>query len=433
MKLSAVFLHLSDIHFGQERGGKLIVHNDVKESLIDDVKKYVTEQFRRPINGILVSGDIAYSGQPAEFQEAGRWLDRLTEAGGCKQTDVQVVPGNHDIDRNEVTEAARMMLKQIGQDGDVALDRCLEREEDRETLYGRLHAYRSFAQGYGCELDLTGGSAGEKFLIDLSPNRSMRFLGLNSAIACSKEDKEGKLTLGARQRVLRHSPGEALVIICHHPLNWFKDSTDAARYLKRSACVFISGHEHMPSVELVGKKGESQVLKIASGATIPPSVEDPYNFMYNFLEFSLDPSENSLAVDIHPRAWKDELKVFAKDDAKAGKHQNLVVPFKEMVELAPSVIRQIENQTKSEVTDVDNTGDEPAMVDNPNVEKITLHFFRDLSPTGRKEVLTEFGVLPSSWPGALTHSVETALLKNLLCSKPGSEVETAISNRATRK
>ena len=73
------------------------------------------------------------------------------------------------------------------------------------------------------------------------------------------------------------------------------------------------------------------------------------------------------------------------------------------------------------------------MVDDPNDEEITLHFFRDLSPTGRKEVLTEFGILPSIWPGTLTHSIETILLRNLLNSKPGSEVEAAISNRATRK
>ena len=39
--MSIGFVHLSDIHFGQEKGGKLWVHDDVKERLIDDVRLVV--------------------------------------------------------------------------------------------------------------------------------------------------------------------------------------------------------------------------------------------------------------------------------------------------------------------------------------------------------------------------------------------------------
>ena len=35
--MSAGFIHLSDIHFGQENGGTVRIHNDVKERLIEDV------------------------------------------------------------------------------------------------------------------------------------------------------------------------------------------------------------------------------------------------------------------------------------------------------------------------------------------------------------------------------------------------------------
>ena len=35
--MSIGFVHLSDIHFGQEKGGQIWVHEDVRESLIEDV------------------------------------------------------------------------------------------------------------------------------------------------------------------------------------------------------------------------------------------------------------------------------------------------------------------------------------------------------------------------------------------------------------
>ena len=283
-----VFLHLSDIHFGQETGSRLYIHNDVKEGLVEDVAGFVENEMGFPITGIIVSGDITYSGKESEFQDAGKWLDKLSTAGGCRQTDVHVVPGNHDIDRDQLPEAARIMLEKIAKEGDGALDRCLKRDDDREILYKRLSSYRSFAEGYGCPLDLSGGHAGDDFSLKLASGRSIRFLGLNSALACSKKDVKGQLLLGAKQRVLRNQPGEALVVISHHPMNWFSDSNDAQKYIRRSASVFISGHEHLPSTTLVGLQKEELVLNISAGATIPPESSSEYSFTYNFLEIWLE-------------------------------------------------------------------------------------------------------------------------------------------------
>ncbi len=37
--MSFAFVHLSDIHFGQERGGAVFIHDDAKARLIDDIDK----------------------------------------------------------------------------------------------------------------------------------------------------------------------------------------------------------------------------------------------------------------------------------------------------------------------------------------------------------------------------------------------------------
>lgn len=91
-------------------------------------------------------------------------------------------------------------------------------------FYARFDGYRPFGEGYGCPLDFEGGNAGAR-TVELAPNRVLRFIGLNTALICGAlKDEEGKLLLGARQRVLPITAGEELVLIAHHPLSWLQDA-----------------------------------------------------------------------------------------------------------------------------------------------------------------------------------------------------------------
>jgi len=422
-----LFLHLSDIHFGQERGGKIYIHDDVKERLIDDVRKFVSDDLGRPIAGIIVSGDTAFGGTASEFRDAGKWLDRVALAGGCKNTDVHVVPGNHDIDRNKISGSAKWMLEQIQERGEVALDEFLADERDCEVLYDRLSDYRSFAEGYGCPLDLSGGHAGDNCVFELSSSKRARFLGLNSALACSSDDTEGQLILGAKQRVIGEREGEVLIVICHHPLNWLNDAADAWKYLRRSASVFISGHEHLPSVTLNSEEGHSDILLIAAGATVPPAVEDPYNFSYNFLEFGWNEAEDCLTVSIHSRCWDDERKKFGLDANGKDADYFLIKPDGKKMEMPET---HLADELKVGAQPIEGEPKEGALLEMADISaSITLRFFRDLSAEQRRALLVEKGILPSNWSDVLTHSVETLLFRQLLSQGDPTELEKTIIDR----
>ena len=85
------------------------------------------------IDGIIVSGDLAYAGLKSEYAEVGKWLDDLAAAAGCKITEIQVVPGNHDINRQD-SRASELMLAEIAEKGESRLDFFLEYEPDsRDT------------------------------------------------------------------------------------------------------------------------------------------------------------------------------------------------------------------------------------------------------------------------------------------------------------
>src|SRR5260370_40250768 len=95
-----IFVHISDIHFGQEkRAGEVYINNDVKERLISDARRTLVDMGKYPADGIIVTGDVAYAGKLEQYKQAGQWLDELAEAIGCQKTSVHLVPGNHDIDR----------------------------------------------------------------------------------------------------------------------------------------------------------------------------------------------------------------------------------------------------------------------------------------------------------------------------------------------
>ena len=192
--MSVSFVHLSDIHFGQETGGNRRIHDDVKECLIEDVQCIARNLETGRATGIIVTGDIAFSGSQHEYRDAAHWLDRVANAAGCAKHRIQLVPGNHDIDRAKITEVTRLVLNGIVAEGDSTLDRVLATEEGRELLFRRFSAYRPFSEGYRCPLSTTAEP--EEWVIRLAPGRSLRFVRLNSALVCSADDKLGKLLLG---------------------------------------------------------------------------------------------------------------------------------------------------------------------------------------------------------------------------------------------
>lgn len=432
--MAVTFVHLSDIHFGQEKkGSELVTHNDARERLIDDAAAQIKKHAHGKATGIIVTGDIAFAGKTKEYKDAADWLDRLARAVGCANTAVQVVPGNHDIDRTGISSGCKLMLEQIIANGEPKLDEFLESELDREVLYGRFAAYRPFAEGYNCPLDRSGGIASDRS-VALAPGRTLRFIGLNSALICSSKDVKGRLLLGARQHVLPITPGEELVVLCHHPLEWLQDSEAARRYIRRRARVFISGHEHDPSLHIENVEVGRDLMMLAAGATTPPKVEYPFTHTYNLLQFDWDADSEALKVTVVPRAWSNEKTCFESDDVRLGKHDPVNVlgspNFGDGSRAAGPTGGAALTTTREVVVSVetafDNRLEEGAMA-NP-FPVLLLRFFRDLSPAQRLAVLVQLKALPDEWRDPLTHSIERMVVDRLVRGGRLAEFEAAINN-----
>ncbi|RJL48232.1 metallophosphoesterase family protein [Pectobacterium carotovorum] len=112
--MPTVFVHVSDIHFGQEKGDDRVhIHDDVKQQLISDARHVVSNLANEVAHGILVTGDIAHSGTKAEYDSAGKWLDQLASSIGAEIHCVQMVSGNHDFDRSKLSLSGKVILDHI--------------------------------------------------------------------------------------------------------------------------------------------------------------------------------------------------------------------------------------------------------------------------------------------------------------------------------
>ena len=417
--MSISFVHLSDIHFGQEKGGSTSIHNDVKNRLIEDVTLVAGSSGSGRAAGIIVTGDIAYRGRASEYTTAAAWLDKVADAAGCDVTDIQVVPGNHDIDRSEITELTEMMLQRIVDEGEPALDSFLKSDADRDLLFRRFSAYRPFAEGYRCPLD-THAKLAEERVAELAPGRAIRFIRMNSAFACSTKDEEGRLLLGARQRVLEQRPGEELVVLSHHPLHWFQDSEDALLFIRNRARVFISGHEHNPSVTAETTEEGTDLMMLAAGATVPLTTDDTFTYCYNFIDFEWDAEADALSVCVLPRAWMNAQKKFGADDVRLGGHESRFTLGCPNFRTAPQIHKHRPSVDGASdtviITALDDHGpkvQEAAAAAN-NYPLLLLRFFRDLSPAQRMGILAFLGALPPNWKGTLSESFERQAFDRLV-------------------
>ncbi len=62
-QMPITFVHLADIHFGQEEGSEIVIHDDVKDRLIEDAAAVAAKAANGRADGVIVSGDIAYAGK----------------------------------------------------------------------------------------------------------------------------------------------------------------------------------------------------------------------------------------------------------------------------------------------------------------------------------------------------------------------------------
>jgi len=307
------FVHLSDLHIGQDGPAEVDRDCDPREELITDCKRVVAE-LDGEVTGILISGDIAHSGDPEEYRRAREWIARLCEVLGIGEENVWIVPGNHDFNRamsTELWQSACGQLRNCPLDEiDVYLRRYLA-SDDKDILLRPLGPYHEFAAAYGC-LPKGPIQVWDEYF-DLADGLRLRIVGLNTAIlADGDEDPAGNgLVVGENaMQFLRGGEDTYELAIWHHPLAWLRDREMARQYLDSRAVIHLFGHEHNHCL-----RGTGANLSVSAGALHPRRGSTGWDPRYNVIEISPPGTEpaDGLDVAVISRQWDSAQTRFAAE------------------------------------------------------------------------------------------------------------------------
>lgn len=301
-------IHLSDIHFSRDAGVGFNPDATLRSDIINDARSAL-ERLGGPADAIVVSGDVAYSGQKGEYDEVAKWLDELCSQVGCREEAVYVCPGNHDVNRNVLrdnillTDAQKAVREAPEASRNQELMKRLTDQSAQSLFFAPLSEFNEFAGRYECSYFADAQSYAWTNDLKLGDGSVLRLLGLNSVLLSGLNDQLGTLFLGANAYSIPSQPGIEYLTICHHPPNWLLDQKDFDAALSSRARVQLFGHEHQQRIVLA-----RDYVRVFAGAVNPHRNERFWKPGYNVIELDVckDGLVRRLDVKVHVREWQPE-------------------------------------------------------------------------------------------------------------------------------
>lgn len=230
-------LHISDMH----------IKND-KDQILNYSKEIAACTYSRlPIAElvvIVVSGDIAYSGQQAEYESSKNFfMDLRDEIQKEKNIPVKfvIVAGNHDCDFGKNTSVRRTIIGSLESGANTPIDEdfinvCTE-------IQNNFFEFRDFLEGANESDDKLWRV--QHFEVQ---GKKIRFDALNISWVSKLKEEPGKLFFPvARYEDKAASDADIRFVVMHHPMNWFHQSMyrDFRSKIRKIADIIISGHERV--------------------------------------------------------------------------------------------------------------------------------------------------------------------------------------------
>jgi len=281
---SAYFLHLSDLHFGNENDAEnwyLQLHQDLKLNLHFLEKKQ--------LHGVIISGDIANFAAPEEYQAAKLFLDKLRTNYALSPDQLVIVPGNHDVNWGVARKAYRGANKKLN------LANHIKRFEDFQKFYQEVKN-----RPYWLEYE-------RQSTLDEFAEHKILFAGFNSAYQLDHTNTEnaeinGKAFNQVIEEVMNndHYKDYLKIAVWHHPLNSATpDRIKNQDFLEQLAVIgfkiILHGHIHKSESSLytydVIAPASGRNLRTVSAGTFgapPKEWADGHPLQYNLLERQAD-------------------------------------------------------------------------------------------------------------------------------------------------
>jgi predicted MPP superfamily phosphohydrolase len=282
--MRVAIVHLSDIHF-QKAGNPVF---DVLDQLVNAVNSV---DAKVSLFIVIISGDIAYSGQSLEYEVATGFLKEFKNKLQKLRTDVVIefvsVPGNHDcvLPRNEETLRKTLINGLIPTMQEEKQDEfILKQIAKAQANYDRFRAsLRAGQQPWN--------GICEQVMIK-HHDRTIQLNHYNTALLSQHDEIQGQLYLPTKtfEKQISLDLNAALSIsVFHHSYLWLESNVAVAfrAHIERTSDIALSGHQHYShSFYKQNTTTGERVLYIEA-----PALQDkhyPKTSAFNVLLFDID-------------------------------------------------------------------------------------------------------------------------------------------------
>lgn len=332
-KRALTWIHLADLHFGAPKEpGR---HRFDQPAVMRAIARDVSECAFKPPDFIFVTGDIAWTGQSSEYEEAKAWLTELLSAAGVTSEKLRLIPGNHDVDRSRANTKPTLRAHSEIRAAPEEIDNELSDAALRNALADKLGAYIEFVKAIAPGQPIPGLNGldwSERVPPVAGASGKIRVAGLSTVWISDGSD--GRLHKGQAvpfirnmilgERQMREAFGdldddELLLVMTHHPPEWLhRDSAEEfAKALSRRAYVHLCGHIHDAPQGILQKRfgvHSSAARYVAGAAHGDPAESKKHGYAWGALRYNAGASQ--WEAGFSPRIYDEEREMMRPDAAR---------------------------------------------------------------------------------------------------------------------
>lgn len=415
-------LHISDIHF--KTPGCLLPDMDpekpYRSALLRDVRELV--RLGKSVDAILITGDIAYKGDPEEFEFASTWIEELADTAQCQIESVFTVPGNHDVDRRicqqPLVKAVQSTISNSDEEAsrEQILKNYLFDDDSGARLFSPVKAYNDFAKFYGCEIYPKRPFWKQKLRID--NQTELCIYGLTSTLLSGHDDldeRPGGLYLSPLQTSFEVNERVINIIMSHHPPEWFQDRGAINQALNSRSTIHLFGHEHEQRIIR-----DRTYMRFSAAAVNPERNNPGWKPGYNIIDLHINKlnGKRTLVAHANLRAWQENPEKFVSMETENGdKFFEHTIELPEIYEdelpisqrqLPPKVV---ESEPLIKTSQEGGIASEEAVMGNPETRNLIYRFWK-LRTSNRRLIATNLELLSDKeWSLPETERYSRALIR----------------------
>lgn len=244
--MTAVLLHLSDIHIKTPHDAILQKAEDIAACVYSSLPSAL-DVF------VVVSGDVAYSGEDNQYSLATKFLNEVRAAiqkETASPVSFIIAPGNHDCDFSQDSGTRKMLLKSIDESEAPEIDSSVI--DNCTAIQKPFFNFRDILEGEsGVQDDLLWRSS--RFTVE---GKILQFDCLNISWVSRSREEPGRMYFPIQLYSGKKTENVDLrFLVMHHPLNWFNQSIyrPFRTFVRQVSDIIISGHEHQGNVGLISE------------------------------------------------------------------------------------------------------------------------------------------------------------------------------------